>query len=191
MLEFLKGLTKDSKNKQLDFTFLFTLIILLAIGLLALSSASSYYALTEYSNSSYYLIRQLVFAAVGIIVMLVISKIDYNKYKKFGYLIYLIGIFLMILVFVPGIGSAAKGARRWLNLGLFTFQPSEIMKLSLIIGMATYIIKNQKKMRKLERIYCSCLYDRTGMYFNVFPISFKWGSCYACNLCYNNLCKWI
>ena len=146
MLEFLKKITLDSKNKGLDFTFLFTLIILLAIGLVALSSASSYYALTEYSNSSYYLVRQLVFALVGIVIMLVISKIDYKEYKRFGYLIFFVGIFLMFLVFVPGIGSSAKGAKRWLNLGLFTFQPSEIMKLSLIIGMSTYIVKNPKKM---------------------------------------------
>ena len=146
MLEFFKKLTRDSKNKQLDFTFLFTLIILLAIGLIALSSASSYYALTEYGDSSYYLVRQLIFAIAGIIVMLVISKIDYKQYKKWGYIIYIIGIVLMLLVFVPGIGSSAKGARRWLNLGLFTFQPSEIMKLALIIGMSTYIVKNSKKM---------------------------------------------
>ena len=146
MLEFIKKITTDSKNKQLDFTFLFTLIILLAIGLIALSSASSYYALTEYGDSSYYLVRQLIFAIAGIIVMLVISKIDYKQYKKWGYIIYIIGIVLMLLVFVPGIGSSAKGARRWLNLGLFTFQPSEIMKLALIIGMSTYIVKNSKKM---------------------------------------------
>jgi len=146
MLEFFRKLTADSNNKQLDFTFLFTLIILLAIGLVALSSASSYYALTEYGNSSYYLVRQFIFAIVGIIVMLVISKIDYKEYKKYGYLFYIIGIALMLMVFIPGIGSSAKGAQRWLNLGLFTFQPSEIMKLGLIIGMATYIVRNQKKM---------------------------------------------
>ena len=147
MLEFLKKLTADSKNKQLDFTFLLTLIILLAIGLVALSSASSYYALTEYGDSSYYLVRQLIFAIAGIVVMIIVSKVDYKQYKKYGYLIYIICIALMFMVFIPGIGSSAKGAQRWLNLGLFTFQPSEIMKLGLIIGMSTYIVKNQKKMK--------------------------------------------
>ena len=146
MLKYLKKLTESSHNKQLDFTFLFTLIILLAIGLVALSSASSYYALTEYGNSSHYLIRQLIFAVAGIVVMIIVSKIDYKEYKKYGYLFYIIGIALMLMVFIPGIGSSAKGAQRWLNLGLFTFQPSEVMKLGLIIGMSTYIVKNQKKM---------------------------------------------
>lgn len=146
MFAFFKKLTVNSKGKQLDFTFLFTLIILLSIGLIALSSASSYYALTEYGDSAYYLVRQLIFAIGGIAVMLVISKIDYKEYKRFGYLIYIVGIALMLMVFIPGIGSSAKGAQRWLNLGLFTFQPSEIMKLALIIGMSTYIVKNKKKM---------------------------------------------
>lgn len=146
MLEQIKKMTKDIKGKNLDFTFLITLIILLCIGLIALSSASSYYALTESGKSSYYLVRQLIFAIIGVICMIVVSKIDYKEFKKLGYLAYIIGIGLMLLVFVPGIGSGAKGATRWLNLGLFTFQPSEIMKLCLILGLSSYIVNNQKKM---------------------------------------------
>lgn len=146
MLEQIKKMTKDIKGKNLDFTFLITLIILLCIGLIALSSASSYYALTESGKSSYYLVRQLIFAIIGVICMIIVSKIDYKEFKKFGYLAYIIGIGLMLLVFVPGIGSGAKGATRWLNLGLFTFQPSEIMKLCLILGLSSYIVNNQKKM---------------------------------------------
>ena len=146
MLEFFKKLTADSKGKQLDFTFLFTLIILLGIGLLALSSASSYYALTEYGNSSYYLIRQMLFAVAGVVIMIIVSKIDYKVYKNWSYILFLIALGLMLLVFVPGLGTTVKGARRWLNLGLFTFQPSEVMKLGLILAISKYIVDNQKKM---------------------------------------------
>lgn len=146
MLEKVKQMTKDVKGKNVDFTFMFTLIILLCIGLVALSSASSYYALTESGNSSYYLVRQLIFAIIGVVFMVIVSKFDYKEFKKFGYLAYVLGILLMLLVFVPGIGSGAKGATRWLNLGLFTFQPSEIMKLCLVLGVSSYIVNNQKKM---------------------------------------------
>ena len=146
----IKQLTIDSKGKQLDFTLLFVVLVLLFIGLIALSSASSYYALTEFNDSSYYIVRQIAFAVVGIIGMLVISKIDYKKYLKFGYLIYGVGILLMLMVFVPGIGGTVNGANRWLNLGFMRFQPSEIMKLCLIIGLATYIEKNQAKMKTLK-----------------------------------------
>lgn len=146
----IKQLTIDSKGKQLDFTLLFVVLVLLFIGLIALSSASSYYALTEFNDSSYYIVRQIAFAVVGIIGMLVISKIDYKQYLKFGYLIYGAGILLMLMVFVPGIGGTVNGANRWLNLGFMRFQPSEIMKLCLIIGLSTYIEKNQAKMKTLK-----------------------------------------
>ena len=146
-MEILKKLTADSKGKQLDFTFLFTLIMLLGIGLLALSSASSYYALTEYGNSSYYLIRQMIFAIIGLVIMIIVSKIDYKLYKKWGYILFFIALGLMLLVFVPGLGTTVKGARRWLNLGLFTFQPSEVMKLGLILAISKYIVDNAKKMQ--------------------------------------------
>ncbi len=146
----IKQLTIDSKGKQLDFTLLFVVLVLLFMGLIALSSASSYYALTEFNDSSYYIVRQIAFAVVGIIGMLVISKIDYKKYLKFGYLIYGVGILLMLMVFVPGIGGTVNGANRWLNLGFMRFQPSEIMKLCLIIGLSTYIEKNQAKMKTIK-----------------------------------------
>lgn len=146
----IKQLTIDSKGKQLDFTLLFVVLVLLFMGLIALSSASSYYALTEFNDSSYYIVRQIAFAVVGIIGMLVISKIDYKQYLKFGYLIYGVGILLMLMVFVPGIGGTVNGANRWLNLGFMRFQPSEIMKLCLIIGLSTYIEKNQAKMKTIK-----------------------------------------
>lgn len=146
MAKFIKTLVSDSKGKQLDFTLLFTLLILLSIGLVVLSSASSYYALTQYNNSSYYLTRQLLFAFTGVILMLVISLIDYKKYLKFGYLSYIVGMILMTMIFIPGIGITVKGARRWFNLGFTRFQPSEIMKVILVIAISTYIVKNQKKV---------------------------------------------
>lgn len=146
----IKQLTIDSKGKQLDFTLLFVVLVLLFIGLVALSSASSYYALTEFNDSSYYIVRQIAFAVVGIIGMLIVSKIDYKQYLKFGYLIYGVGILLMLMVFVPGIGGTVNGANRWLNLGFMRFQPSEIMKLCLIIGLSTYIEKNQVKMKTIK-----------------------------------------
>lgn len=144
------NLTKDSKGKQLDFTLLFAVLLLLCLGLIVLSSASSYYALTEYNNSSYYLIRQIGFAVIGIVAMIIISKINYKLYIKFGYLIYIIGIILMLMVFLPGIGGGANGANRWLNLGITRFQPSEIMKLSLVIGLATYLEKNRNKLNSIK-----------------------------------------
>lgn len=147
--EAIKKITEKNNGKDLDFILIFTIIVLLCVGLIALSSASSYTALIVQGDSSYYFIRQLAFAVVGAIAMFVISKIDYSIYEKYGYAIYAIALVAMLLVFVPRLGSEVKGARRWIDLGFISFQPSELMKPALAIGIATYISKNQDKMKSL------------------------------------------
>jgi cell division protein FtsW len=69
---------------------------------------------------------------------------------KFSYLAYAVSILLMIAVLIPGIGVAKKGATRWLGVGSFTFQPSEIMKITLVFAVATFISLNYKKLAKLS-----------------------------------------
>ena len=147
--EAIKKVTSTSNGKELDFVLVFTIVVLLCVGLIALSSASSYTALITRGDSNYYFIRQLAFAVVGVIAMFVISKIDYTFYEKYGYVIYIVALAAMLLVFVPGLGSEVKGARRWIDLGFISFQPSEFMKPALAIGIAAYISKNQEKMKSI------------------------------------------
>lgn len=147
--EAIKKVTSTSSGKELDFVLVFTIIVLLCVGLIALSSASSYTALITKGDSNYYFIRQLAFAVVGVIAMFIISKTDYTFYEKYGYAIYLVALVAMLLVFVPGLGSEVKGARRWIDLGFISFQPSELMKPALAIGIAAYISKNQEKMKSI------------------------------------------
>ena len=91
-------MNKESENvKKMDFGMLITIIILLCAGIVMVASASSYYALSNYENSNYFLVRQLVFGIVGFIAMLIISKIDYKKYKRWGYLFYILCLILLIL----------------------------------------------------------------------------------------------
>ena len=138
--------TKILKDKKFDFRLFFVVIILLCIGLIMVSSASSYYALTEFNDSNHFLAKQLFFAVLGIVIMLVISTIDYKIYEKHWKLIYFIGIALMLTVLIPGIGHESNGARRWINLGFTTLQPSEVMKIALAIALSAYIVKNYKSM---------------------------------------------
>ena len=122
---------KDTKN-NLDFGMLITIIILLCAGIVMVASASSYYALSNYNNSNYFLVRQLFFGIIGFIFMIIISNIDYKKYKKWGYLFYIICLVLLVLVLTP-FGQTRNGAKRWLGFGALVFQPSEIMKIGLVI----------------------------------------------------------
>ena len=138
-------------DKSFDFKLFFSVMILLCIGLVMVASASSYYALTEFNNSNHFLVRQLAFAILGVIAMLVTSKINYRIYSKFAYVIYAVVLLLMILVLVPGIGTEVNGARRWIDLKITTFQPSELMKIALALALSTYIVNNYKKLTSIPR----------------------------------------
>lgn len=139
---------KDTKN-NLDFGMLITIIILLCAGIVMVASASSYYALSNYNNSNYFLVRQLFFGIIGFIFMIIISNIDYKRYKKWGYLFYIICLVLLLLVLTP-LGQTRNGAKRWLGFGGLVFQPSEIMKIGLVIGMSTYLSLNYKKLTSFK-----------------------------------------
>lgn len=146
-----ESITNIGNDKAFDFKLFFSVMVLLCIGLVMVASASSYYALTEFNNSNHFLVRQLVFAVIGVIAMLVISKINYRVYSKFAYIIYGFVLLLMILVLVPGIGTEVNGARRWIDLKVTTFQPSELMKIALTIVLSTYIVNNYKKLTSIPR----------------------------------------
>ncbi len=144
------GKGNKKEEKKLDFSMLVTILILLSMGLVMVASASSYYALSTSGNSTALLQRQLMLAIVGVIAMLFISKIDYTKYKKASYIFYIISLLLLIAVLTP-LGVSRNGAKRWLGFGeSFTFQPSEIMKIALVMATAAYISTNQKKLNNIK-----------------------------------------
>ena len=124
---------------HMDATFLIIVLILLTFGLIMLFSASYAYALYQYGYSFHFIQRQAIFAVAGVVGMLFISCIDYHVLKKFVFWIFAGGIGLLILVFAF---PPLKGARRWINLGFMTFQPSEVMKFALILLFAYLIATN-------------------------------------------------
>ena len=145
--------SKKSENineNSIDFPMLVTILILLGMGLIMVATASSYYALNNYDDSNYFLTRQAMYAGAGLLFMFGISKIDYRKYKKWAYLGYGVALALLIAVLIPGIGKSSNGATRWLGFGSFRFQPSEIMKIMLVIAISTYIAKNKNKLTNFK-----------------------------------------
>lgn len=150
---------KNIKNKDsflktnMDIGMLIIILILLCAGLVMVASASSYYALTAFSDSNHFLTRQLIFAVAGVVFMLIISRIDYHIYKRWAYLAYGISLLLLILVLTP-LGVEVNGAKRWLGFGeVLRFQPSEIIKIVLVIAIATYLSNNYKLLSKLKGYY--------------------------------------
>ena len=110
--------------KSFDFILFITVLILLALGITMVLSASSPSSLATTGSSYTYVLKQLLSAAIGIIAMIVLSKIDYRIYAKFHKIAYFTSIFVLLLVLVPGLGRTVNGARRWINLPIVSsFQP--------------------------------------------------------------------
>lgn len=125
----------------IDLTFLILVLLLLTIGLVMLFSASYASAYYNMDNSFYYISRQLGFAVVGVVAMLVISTLNYQVLEKFAWHLFAVTIVLLIVVlFFQG------RSRRWIDLGFITFQPSEIAKFSLVILFAHLVNVMYDKM---------------------------------------------
>lgn len=133
-------------NNPIDYTLLITVLLLLSMGLIMVLSASSPTALSEGRSSYAYFIRQALFAGIGIVAMIIISKIDYRIYKKFYLIAYIASVLLLVAVMV--IGKEANGAKRWIYITKsLSFQPSEFVKLFMIIFYATVLTKNRDNLK--------------------------------------------
>lgn len=131
------------KNKVL----FITTIILSIFGLIMIYSSSYVWASYKFNNAFKYAINQGIFLVLGIVLMLAVSKIDHQIYKKYSNQILAITLILLILVLIPGIGVVRNGSRSWFGIGSFGFQPSEVCKLSLVIFVSKYLSRNDKDKR--------------------------------------------
>ena len=111
-------------------------------------SSSYIYSNFKYGTPYKYLIQQIVFFIIGIVLMIVFYKIDYNIYKKYANTFLGICFLLLILVLIPGIGSIRNGSRSWFGILGLGFQPSELSKLALIIFVSKYLSNNDKLKRE-------------------------------------------
>ncbi|TFZ40094.1 putative lipid II flippase FtsW [Soehngenia longivitae] len=132
-----------------DFYILISTIMLVFIGVIMVYSASSPKALQEFGDPLFFFKRQIVWAALGLFIMIILMNIDYHIWKKHATAIYIITIILGLLIFTP-LGMELKGARRWINLGFTTFMPSDAIKLGSIIFYAAFLENKKDKVSKLK-----------------------------------------
>ncbi len=146
----MKNKADREKSKPFDFILFIVVLILLGMGITMVLSASSPMSLSTTSSSYTYVSKQAIAAVLGIIVMLIISKIDYKILSKFYKIIWIISIIGLAAVMIPGIGVTVKGATRWIKFPVFgTIQPSEITKLGLIIFFAAYLTIHRNELKNL------------------------------------------
>lgn len=133
-------------NNPIDFTLLITILLLLGIGLVMVLSASSPSALAKSGNSYAYFSKQLIFAILGLIAMVFISKIDYRFYQKFYKYAWWISLLLLLAVIL--VGKSVNGSKRWIYITkTLSFQPSELVKFLMIIFYAGILVKNRDELQ--------------------------------------------
>lgn len=130
--------TIKSAAKQPDKILFAALAIIIVFGLIMLASASVAVGLARFGDGNFFIKRQLVAFALGLVFALFAYRVEYRKLQVISWPFLALSLFLMLLVFIPWPG-AGTGADRWLNFGLFTFQPSEMAKLSLIFYLAAWL----------------------------------------------------
>jgi cell division protein FtsW len=137
-----------AQNDGPDLLIFTSALALLTIGLVMVFSASSPMAFHEFGDSLYYFKRQLFWALLGTVAMIVTMNIDYHLYQRFSIAIYIAAVVLLGLVLVPGVGTVAGGSRRWIVFyGPARIQPSEVAKIAMVVMLSAYLSKVGQRAR--------------------------------------------
>lgn len=139
--------TTQPARREFDIGILFATFVLVGIGLVMIFSATS-----QNESSLFFLKRQAIFAALGTTVMVVVSRVPYETWRKLSILFTIALMGLVILTLIPGIGSNVKGASRWLSLGGFSLQPTEFLKVALVMFLAAFMAKRNQEIRDFKRV---------------------------------------
>lgn len=142
---------REKREYFYDYTLLFVVMFLVFFGLIMLYSTSSYEATLDFGNGAYYLKKQAMATVLGLVMMLFISVVDYHVWRRFALPAYLISLVLVVLVKTP-LGYEANGARRWIKIAGVSLQPAEVVKITLILLLASVICIMGKQVRTLKGI---------------------------------------
>ena len=133
----------DHRRQHTDFLFLFIVLIISIFGLIMVYDASVVEASEAFGDRFHYLKFQAIYVIVGWILLFIVSRINYHIYRKWIKWLFIGNLILLVLVLVPGIGLSIKGAKRWIDLGFTTYQPSETFKTILVIYLAKWVEKRR------------------------------------------------
>ncbi len=142
--------TRKTKRGPIDLPFMLLTLLILTIGVIMVLSASFARAYYKQSNPMYYFNRQLIFAVSGVVLMLIASRFPTSVYRALSFPLLVFSVIMLVLVPFIGVGEDEVGANRWFDLGITTFQPSEIAKLAVVLIFATMICKYGSKMKTFK-----------------------------------------
>ncbi|WP_298187340.1 putative lipid II flippase FtsW [uncultured Pseudomonas sp.] len=133
---------------DIDFPLLAGCLALLGLGLVMITSASSEVAAAQTGNPLYHMIRHLIYLAIGTGAALATLLVPMALWQRYSGMLLLVAVVLLILVLLPGIGREVNGAKRWIGLGVFNLQPSELAKLFSVMFIAAYLVRRQAEVRE-------------------------------------------
>lgn len=139
--------------KKVVAILLLMMLALLTVGLIMLFSTSAAYAREHYGDAYYLLKRQLAWMALGGVACAVVAAVPYPRWRPYAPLLLAVAAVLLALVLVPHVGIRVSGARRWLGVGGFRFQPSEFAKLALVLWLAHWLAKEKRRLDQFTRGY--------------------------------------
>lgn len=138
----IKKLLNSFDNRGLDSLFIACVTSLILIGLVMVASSTIDFAAAKFSNPLFFLKKHLIFIFLGVLVLYVVARIKMKFYFDYGQYFLIASIMLSLLVHIPGLGLTINGATRWINLGVFTLQISEVSRLFFFIWLSGYITRN-------------------------------------------------
>lgn len=136
--------------KRFNLSLFLSVLLISIFGIVMIYSASYIWAEYKYNDAFKFVKNQGLFLIIGIILMILISKVNYNIYKDKAKVILISCIVLLVLVLIPGIGTIRNGSRSWFGIGSFGIQPSEFTKLGLIIFVSKYLASNDKRVKDIK-----------------------------------------
>ncbi len=128
-----------SRSRPADVVLLTLVILVVLFGLLMLTSASSVLGFERFGDSYHFIRRQIVSCVIGFVGLYVCSRLEYRWLRKYAFFFLLASVGLLVAVLIPGLGTRILGAQRWIIIGPLNFQPSEFVKLTLLVYLATWL----------------------------------------------------
>ncbi|MEA3450209.1 MAG: putative lipid II flippase FtsW [Patescibacteria group bacterium] len=133
-----------------DFLLLITIFLLLIFGLIFLSSASSVFSYVKFGDAYHFFKNQVINLILGIVVFWFFIQIDYREWRKYAFGFLIFSVFLLILVFIPGLSAAWGKSRSWIDIFGFSLQPSEFVKLSFLLYLSAWLEARKEELSEVE-----------------------------------------
>ena len=146
-------MARKAPIRHLDPTLLLVTLILTAYGAIMVLSVTVHRELAPGDTANVFLVRQVLFAAAGMVILGIMSFIDYRHFRALAPFVYVATVIGLVVVLTP-LGDVAGGARRWINLGAFQAQPSELAKVAVIVVLSAYLAERKGDVRAVDILFC-------------------------------------